>query len=84
MGDAVALVHLNDAKNELGSHRDGHRKVGEGRIPVDAWPEFFDGLPGFPWSWRRRTGPPKRTLKRCGWSRSWRVGCAKRRLEDRI
>ena len=45
---AVALLHLNDAKNELGSHRDGHRKVGEGCIPLDAWPGFFDGLPGVP------------------------------------
>ena len=48
VGDAVALVHLNDAKNELGSHRDGHRKVGEGRIPIGAWPAFFDGLAGVP------------------------------------
>jgi deoxyribonuclease IV len=48
VGGAVALVHLNDAKNELGSHRDGHRKVGEGRIPVGAWPAFFDGLAGVP------------------------------------
>jgi deoxyribonuclease-4 len=48
VGDAVALLHLNDAKNELGSHRDGHRKVGEGSIPVDAWPGFFDGLRGVP------------------------------------
>jgi deoxyribonuclease-4 len=48
VGDAVALVHLNDAKNELGSHRDGHSKVGEGRIPVGVWPGFFDGLPGVP------------------------------------
>jgi deoxyribonuclease-4 len=48
VGDAVALVHLNDAKNELGSHRDGHRKVGEGRIPLGAWPAFFDGLAGVP------------------------------------
>ena len=48
VGDAVALVHLNDAKNEPGSHRDGHRKVGEGRISVDAWPGFFGGLPGVP------------------------------------
>ena len=48
VGNAVALVHLNDAKNELGSHRDGHRKVGEGRITIDAWPGFFDGLPGVP------------------------------------
>ena len=48
VGSGVALVHLNDAKNELGSHRDGHRKVGEGRISIDAWPGFFDGLPGVP------------------------------------
>src|ERR671913_1818664 len=48
VGGAIALVHLNDAKHELGSHRDGHRKVGEGRIPVDAWPGFFDSLPGVP------------------------------------
>jgi len=48
VGGAVALLHLNDAKNELGSHRDGHRKVGEGRISVDAWPGFFGGLPGVP------------------------------------
>jgi deoxyribonuclease-4 len=48
VGDAVALVHLNDAKNELGSHRDGHRKVGEGCIPIGVWPGFFDGLPGVP------------------------------------
>jgi deoxyribonuclease IV len=48
VGDAVALVHLNDAKYELGSHRDGHSKVGEGCIPVGVWPAFFDGLPGVP------------------------------------
>jgi deoxyribonuclease-4 len=48
VGDAVALVHLNDAKNELGSHRDGHGKVGEGRISIDAWPAFFGNLPGVP------------------------------------
>lgn len=48
VGDAVALLHLNDAKNERGSHRDGHRKVGEGRIALDAWPELFGGLPGVP------------------------------------
>jgi deoxyribonuclease-4 len=48
VGDTVALVHLNDAKHELGSHRDGHSKVGEGCIPVGVWPVFFDGLPGVP------------------------------------
>jgi deoxyribonuclease IV len=48
VGDAVALVHLNDAKNDLGSHRDGHRKVGEGGIPAGSLPGFFEGLPGVP------------------------------------
>ena len=48
VGDAVALVHLNDAKNELGSHRDGHRKVGEGQISIEGLPTFFEGLPGVP------------------------------------
>src|SRR5919106_4210247 len=40
VGDAVALVHFNDAKNERGSHRDGHSKVGEGCIPIGVWPAF--------------------------------------------
>jgi len=48
VGDAVALVHFNDAKNERGSHRDGHSKVGEGCIPIGVWPAFFEGLPGVP------------------------------------
>jgi len=48
LGEAVGLVHLNDAKNELGSHRDGHRKVGEGMIPAPSWAEFFAALPGVP------------------------------------
>jgi deoxyribonuclease-4 len=48
LGAAVALLHLNDAKNELGSHRDGHRKVGKGMIPEASWPEFFAALPDVP------------------------------------
>ena len=48
VGNAVALVHLNDAKNELGSHRDGHRKVGKGSIPTGSLPGFFEVLPGVP------------------------------------
>lgn len=48
LGDAIALLHLNDAKNELGSHRDGHRKVGEGMIPSASWSELFAALPGVP------------------------------------
>lgn len=36
LADRLRLVHLNDAKNERGSHRDRHEVVGEGTI----------GLPG--------------------------------------
>ena len=48
LGESVALLHLNDAKNGLGSHRDGHRKVGEGEIPPSSWTELFAALPGVP------------------------------------
>jgi len=48
LGDRVAVLHLNDAKNPLGSHRDGHARIGEGQIPLDSWPAFFAGLPGVP------------------------------------
>ena len=48
VGPEVALLHLNDAKNEVGSHRDGHRKIGEGRIHEGSWPELFAALPGVP------------------------------------
>ena len=48
LGSGLALVHLNDARNALGSHRDGHSKVGAGSIPGEAWPGLFAGLPGVP------------------------------------
>jgi deoxyribonuclease IV len=44
----VALLHLNDARNGLGSHRDGHERIGEGRISREAWAELFSSLPGIP------------------------------------
>lgn len=48
LGRAIGLIHLNDAKNELGSHRDGHRRIGEGNIPLDAWAAFFGALSSVP------------------------------------
>jgi deoxyribonuclease IV len=48
IGTGIAMLHLNDARNELGSHRDGHSKIGEGQVPVECWPELFAGLPGVP------------------------------------
>jgi deoxyribonuclease IV len=48
MDGRIALVHLNDARNELGSHRDGHRRIGEGTVPETSWGPFFESLPGVP------------------------------------
>jgi deoxyribonuclease IV len=48
LGDRLALLHLNDARNRLGSHRDGHERIGEGHISEEAWPELFVGLPRVP------------------------------------
>ena len=47
-GSAIAVVHLNDARNGFGSRRDGHSKIGEGQIPVESWTQLFAGLPGVP------------------------------------
>ncbi|CAA9432389.1 MAG: Endonuclease IV [uncultured Rubrobacteraceae bacterium] len=48
LGDRIALLHLNDPRNGLGSHRDGHQRIGEGHVPKEAWAEFFAGVPGVP------------------------------------
>ncbi len=44
----IALIHLNDARNEFGSRRDGHRRIGEGQVPEECWTSFLGGLPGVP------------------------------------
>jgi len=33
----LALIHLNDAKHERGSHRDRHERIGEGQIGVEGF-----------------------------------------------
>ena len=48
LGDRIALLHLNDPRNGLGSHRDGHEMIGEGRVSGQAWVRLFEGLPGIP------------------------------------
>ena len=48
LGDALAVLHLNDARNAFGSHRDGHERIGEGQVPEDSWPGVFAGIPGVP------------------------------------
>jgi deoxyribonuclease-4 len=46
--ERVAVLHLNDAKNTAGSRRDGHKRIGEGEVPLDSWRELFEALPGVP------------------------------------
>ena len=48
-GDRIALLHLNDARNGLGSHRDGHARIGEGQV-------FGGGLLGVLRGARRGSG----------------------------
>lgn len=48
LDSGIALIHLNDARNGFGSHRDGHRRVGEGHVPAECWTSFFEGLPDVP------------------------------------
>lgn len=48
LDSGIALIHLNDARNEFGTHRDGHRRIGEGQVPEECWTSFFGGLPGIP------------------------------------
>lgn len=33
----LKAIHLNDSKNELGSHKDRHEKIGEGNIGLEAF-----------------------------------------------
>ena len=48
LGHRIALLHLNDPRNGLGSHRDGHERIGEGHVSREAWAELFGGVPGVP------------------------------------
>lgn len=48
LGERIAMMHLNDARNALGSHRDGHERIGEGRVPKEVWAELFAALPNVP------------------------------------
>ena len=34
--EKLKAIHLNDSKNDLGSHKDRHEKIGEGKIGLDA------------------------------------------------
>lgn len=46
LGGALAVLHLNDARNGLGSRRDGHARLGEGQVPKASWRAFFRALSG--------------------------------------
>ena len=48
LDERIALLHLNDPRNGLGSRRDGHERIGEGRVPKEAWVELFAVLSNVP------------------------------------
>ena len=35
--DRLKVVHVNDSKNELASHKDRHEKIGQGHIGLEAF-----------------------------------------------
>jgi deoxyribonuclease IV len=50
--DTVRAFHLNDAQEELGSHRDRHENIGKGRIGLDGFRHLlldprWNGTPGY-------------------------------------
>lgn len=59
LGERVALFHLNDAKNEFGSNRDGHMRIGEGMIPTDSWSALFARMPEVPVAMETPYGTPE-------------------------
>ena len=48
LGARIALLHLNDPRNPLGSHRDGHERIGEGQVSIAVWAKLFEGMSGVP------------------------------------
>lgn len=40
--DHLKAVHLNDSKNQLGTHKDRHEKIGEGYIGIDAMEKIIN------------------------------------------
>ena len=48
LGARIALFHLNDARHPLGGKRDGHSRIGEGRIPPGSFRELFISFPKIP------------------------------------
>ena len=40
--DSIALIHANDSKGELGSHRDNHEHIGLGRIGEEGFRELVN------------------------------------------
>ena len=38
----LKAIHINDSKNELGSHKDRHEKIGEGHIGIEAFTQIIN------------------------------------------
>ncbi len=88
LGGRISLLHLNDARNGLGSHRDGHRRIGEGQVAEESWTEVFAGLPGVPVVMETPYGTPEVDLEQVRLVKQLAArppsGCQTRRDEYRI
>lgn len=40
--DRLKAIHINDSKNILGSHKDRHEKIGEGKIGIEAFKQIVN------------------------------------------
>jgi deoxyribonuclease-4 len=40
--DKLKAIHINDSKNEIGSHKDRHEKIGEGTIGIEAFERIIN------------------------------------------
>ena len=84
LGSSLALLHLNDAANPCGSRRDGHRRIGEGRVPAGSWRELFAGLPGVPAVMETPYATPEVDAEQVRLVKRLAGGCQRHRNEDRI
>ena len=85
IGSALALLHLNDARNGVGRRRHGHSKIsGRGRYLKRSGRHFSHTYEGFRRSLRRPMAARRQTLKRCGWLKNSRAGCLYHQEEYRI
>jgi len=72
--ERLGLVHFNDARHGLGSHRDGHAHIGAGRIGLEGMRRIFlhPRLSGVTWILETPKERPDDDLRNLSLVRLWR------------